>query len=121
VELGHTTTTCDSTADIDAYIKRIKVLTWVIAEHLDFDKYFEKPTSPYLQNHGTHVLNPLVLQTSQLLIRYNEIESKDGWVQIGLEGTEYEFFDIKEQRQFIEASDETTLLCIEFSLTSERR
>jgi len=44
-------------------------MTWVIAEHLDFDKYFEKPTSHYLQNHGIHVLNPLVLQTSQLLVR----------------------------------------------------
>jgi len=93
----------------------------VVAEHLDFDKYFEKPTSPYLQNHGTHVLNPLVLQTSQLLIRYNEIEAKDGWIQIGLEGTEYEFFDIKEQRQFYEAPDDGTFLSIEFLLTSERR
>jgi len=73
-------------------------MTWVIAEHLDFDKYFEKPTSHYLQNHGMHVLSSKTLQTSQLYVRYNEVEAKDGWIQIGLEGSIYEFFDIKEQR-----------------------
>ena len=54
--------------------------TWVIAEHTDFEKYFEKPTTFYLQNHGIHVLNELILQTSQLHVRHNVIESKDGWI-----------------------------------------
>ena len=69
-------------------------MTWVIAQHLDLDKYFEKPTSHYLQNHGIHTLTESLLQTSQIFIRYNEIDAKDGWVQIGLHGTEYDFYDV---------------------------
>ena len=70
-------------------------MTWVVTEHLDFDKYFEKPTELHLQSQGTHVLSPNLLVTSQLFVRYNEVTSKDGWIQIGLPGDFYHFFDIQ--------------------------
>jgi len=58
---------------MDKYVTRIGVKTWVVAEHLDFDKYFQKPTALHLQNHGTHALSPRFLQTSQLFVRHNEV------------------------------------------------
>ena len=47
-----------------------------------------------VENHGIHVLNSNTLQVNNVLVRHNEIEDQDRWIEIGLEGKIYEFFDI---------------------------
>ena len=109
------------------YIKRIKVTTWSITNRLDFNIYDREPLRVILENHGIHVLNPHIVQIDNVMVRHNEIENKVGWVDLGFVGTIYEFYDIKEVKQFYEVSDggpgkiTETLLAIEFVLTSDRR
>jgi hypothetical protein len=56
-----------------------------------------------------------------VFVRHNELEDKDKWVDVGFIGDIYEFFDIKEFRQYIEKTDSGTMLSVEFVLTTDRR
>lgn len=80
---------------------------------MDFDKYNERPTSRYLQNLGVTVLNPELTQTTELYIRSNVVEAKDGLIQIGLEGDEYEFYDVLDRATYYQKSDGKALLAVQ--------
>ena len=118
---GDTATTCAKDSDMDRYLRHTKVSTWSIVNHLDFSRYGERPTEHVLQNHGIHILNPGSLQVNNVFVRHNELEDKDKWIDVGFIGHIYEFFDIKEFRQYTEKTDGDTLLSVEFVLTTDRR
>jgi len=105
----------------DAFVPQVKVNTWAIVEQIDFDRYNETPTSRHLENHGVAVLNPATLQTTELHIRSNKIEARDGLIQIGLEGIEYEFFDILNSRSYYQKAEGEALLAIQCVLSPQRR
>ena len=81
-------------AAINTYVKHIKVNNWMIIQQMDFKKYYTMPTSHYLQNRGTFVLNPTLMQTCSVFIRRNKVEARDHLILIGLPGDEYEYWDV---------------------------
>ena len=70
---------------------------------------------------GSASLDPSLSQTRILHFRHTKIEAKDGWIQIGLEGDEYEFFDIVKSDYTVSSNIGNTLLTIEFTLSASTR